>query len=115
VLDGRVGLDSFADDEVRRPQAQALIEKVGRFSIPDEKSHNGLSGYNVIRVVTRGGTIEEKITGTPGAPDQAYSDEDRKQKFMSCALRAMDSAAAEALYGRVRAAATMGSIRELLR
>ena len=113
ILDKRVGLDSFADDQVERPAAQALMEKVGRFAIPDEKSYNGLSGYNVIRVSTRGGTIEEKITGTPGAPYEPMTDEDRKEKFVSCALRVMTKEKAEALYTRAAGIESMRNVREL--
>jgi len=113
ILDKRVGLDSFADDQVERPAAQALMEKVGRFAIPDEKSYNGLSGYNVIRIATRGGTIEEKITGTPGAPYEAMTDADRQEKFVSCALRVMAKDKAEALYARAAGLASLRDVREL--
>jgi 2-methylcitrate dehydratase PrpD len=115
VLDQRVGLDSFADEQVQRPAAQAFIEKVGRFAIPDEKTYNGLSGYNVIRVATRSGTIEEKVTGTPGAPDDAYTEQERREKFVSCALRVMDRARAESLYTKATRVADMTSIAELWR
>jgi len=113
ILDRRVGLDSFADDQVERPAAQALMQKVGRFSIPDEKTYNGLSGYNVIRIATRGRTIEEKITGTPGAPYEPMTDEDRKEKFVSCALRVMPREQAEALYAKAADLATLRSVKEL--
>jgi 2-methylcitrate dehydratase PrpD len=113
ILDRRVGLDSFADDQVERPAAQALMEKVGRFSIPDEKTYNGLSGYNVIRISTRGATIEEKITGTPGAPYEPMTDEDRREKFVSCALRVMPREKAEALYAKAAGLASLRSVRNL--
>jgi 2-methylcitrate dehydratase PrpD len=113
ILDRRIGLDSFVDDQVQRPDAQALMRKVGRFAIPDEKTYNGLSGYNVIRIATRSGTIEEKITGTPGAPYEPMTDEDRREKFVSCAVRMMPKDESEALYERAAGLATLRSVREL--
>lgn len=113
ILDRRVGLDSFSDEQVQRPEAQALMEKVGRFSIPDEKTYNGLSGYNEIRIRTRSAQIAEKITGTPGSPQEPYSDAARREKFVSCALRVMGQGEAHALHERAARVAAMTSIRAL--
>ncbi len=113
ILDRKIDLESFENHRVMRPAAQELIERIGRFSIPDEKTYNGLSGYNIIKIMTKNGLIEEKITCTPGAPYEPMSDGDRAQKFLSCASKIMDENLAKKLYDKTTKLADLRSINEL--
>ena len=113
ILDGKIDLESFEDQKVLRPAAQKLISKVGRFSIPDEKTYNGLTGYNIIRIRTTNDLIEEKITCTPGAPYEPMSDQDRAQKFLSCAAKAMDEVQAKRLLEKTARLANLETVLEL--
>ena len=85
LVDGQVSIESFADEQVNRPELQALMKKIKRFSIPDDKVYNGLTGYNDLKIRTRSGEISERLTGTPGAPSDLMTDQDRQDKFMGCA------------------------------
>lgn len=101
LVDGRVSIESFADEQVNRPELQALMKKIKRFSIPDDKVYNGLTGYNDLKIRTKSGEISERLTGTPGAPSDLMTDQDRQDKFMGCAAPVLGSDRALRLHARI--------------
>jgi 2-methylcitrate dehydratase PrpD len=44
VLDGKVGIDTFTDVMVQRPELRALLQKVRRYRIEDSKMHRAQVG-----------------------------------------------------------------------
>ena len=97
LLDGSLTLASFTDEMVMRPQAQALLAKVRRQTIPDDKHYTGLVGYNLVLVTTGRGRFETREDRTPGSPAWPLSLEDRNGKFIDCATPVLGERGAAAL------------------
>lgn len=97
LLDGALTLETFTDDMVRRPEAQALLAKVQRSTIPDEQHYTGLVGYNKVTVTTGRGRFETREDRTPGSSAWPASDADRTAKFTDCAGRVLGREAAHTL------------------
>lgn len=102
LLDGALTLETFTDEMVMRPEAQALIGKVRRETIPDTMHYTGLVGYNMISVATKLQRFETREDRTPGSPAWPLSETERSAKFMSCASLALGEADARALLGLLR-------------
>lgn len=113
LLDGDLSLASFADDQVRRPEAQALMARVRRFSIPHEGMFNGLTGFTELVVETTAGTIRRRYERTPGSPEWPLSPDEQAAKFLGCAALALDDREAHDLLGRARSVAGLADIRAL--
>jgi 2-methylcitrate dehydratase PrpD len=97
MLDGRVSLDTFTDEMVRRPEAQALLRRVRTAedpSIPVE--FNAIEeGYVVVRVRRRSpaagprgdgaDVLERRVDYPRGAPQNPLSRDELHDKFRDCA------------------------------
>ncbi|HLW48511.1 MAG TPA: MmgE/PrpD family protein [bacterium] len=110
MLDGRLTLETFTDDMVRRPEAQALLERVRPVedpAIPVE--FNAIEeGYVVVRVRRRGGTVlERKVDYPRGAPQNPLSRGELHDKFRDCARGVLPREQSE------RALALLGAIEQL--
>ena len=91
ILDGRIGLSSFTDDQVMRPEAQGLIPLI------EMRRHAGYEGrlswteaYHQVEVHTKDGRVltERADRATTGALRGASMDEVRA-KFLDCASIAL--------------------------
>lgn len=102
LLDRALTLASFTDDMVMRPDAQALLAKVRRETIPDDKHYTGLVGYNVVKVATKNRQFEVREDRTPGSPAWPLSDSDRTIKFMDCATPVLGDDGAGKLLDLIR-------------
>jgi 2-methylcitrate dehydratase PrpD len=95
VLDGRLGLDTFTDEMVRRPEAQALLRRVRPVedpAIPVE--FNAIEeGYVVVRVRRRAGPapemLERRVDCPRGAPQNPLSRTELHEKFRDCARQVL--------------------------
>lgn len=113
MLDGALTLGSFTDANVRRPEAQALIAKVRRETIPDDRNYTGLVGYNEITVTTGRGRFQVREDRTPGSPAWPINQTDRATKFIDCASPDHGDQAARAILALATGSRDLASIRLL--
>jgi 2-methylcitrate dehydratase PrpD len=95
ILDARVTLETFTDEMVRRPEAQALLRRVRPVedpAIPVE--FNAIEeGYVVVRVRRRHGpgpqVLERRVDYPRGAPQNPLSQNELHAKFRDCARQVL--------------------------
>ena len=91
LLDGRVGMSSFTDEQVMRPEAQELIPKIEMKRIPGyEGQTSWTEAYNEVEIHLKDGRVltERADRHTTGALRGATIDEVRT-KFKDCAAVAL--------------------------
>jgi 2-methylcitrate dehydratase PrpD len=113
--DGKLTMETFTDAMVQRPEIRALMPKIERFYIPDEKFYSGVTGYNDIEMVTTRGTFKLHIDRVPGSPAWPMTPADRAEKFLDCAGRVLGSASAKKLFETAERCGQLTSIAELTR
>ncbi|MCY3692609.1 MAG: MmgE/PrpD family protein [Chloroflexota bacterium] len=100
LLDQRVGLQSFTDDQVMRPEAQALIPRIDMRRIPgNEGQPSWTEGYHQVDVQLKDGSIlrQQAHRANSGALRGVTMD-DVREKFRDCAsLLLSDATTAEIL------------------
>lgn len=97
LLDGKVTLESFTDEQVNRPEVRRLMEKVRRYRIDDSRTFAGTVGYNDIMVRTGRGEFRMHVDKTPGSPVWPVSEAERDEKFLDCAGRVLSDREAREL------------------
>jgi 2-methylcitrate dehydratase PrpD len=115
ILDGRVTLETFTDEMVRRPEAQALLHRVRPVedpAIPVE--FNAIEeGYVVVRVRRQNGpgfqVVERRVDYPRGAPQNPVSQNELHDKFRDCAGQVLPGEQSE------RALALLTTLEELRR
>ena len=88
LLDGRVALDSFTDEKVLRPDAQALLRAVRPVEDPSiAVEFNPIEeGYVTVKIHRRSGaSLERRVDYPRGAPQNPLSREELHEKFRDCA------------------------------
>lgn len=117
LLDRKLNLETFTDAMVQRPQAQALMRKVRRNHIADDKVYSGISatGYTNVAITTTRGRFEERVNRVPGSPAWPMTDEDHREKFMDCAARVLGAPGAERLFSLCRRCSELPDVRELVK
>jgi 2-methylcitrate dehydratase PrpD len=104
LLDGRVGLDAFEDDAVRRPEAKALLPRV---TVHEEPAIAGgvnpiEEGHVDVELRLRGGaTLSRRVTHPRGSPADPLRVEDLAAKFRDCAAAALDPDQVETALARL--------------
>ena len=100
LLDRRVGLQSFSDEQVLRPEAQALIPRIDMQRIAgNEGKPSWTEGYHEVDVYLKDGAVlrQEAHRASSGALRGVTMD-DIREKFQDCALQCLpDATAAELL------------------
>jgi len=100
LLDLRVGLDSFEDDQVLRPAAQSLIPRIDMRRFPgNEGKPSWTEGCNEVDVYLKDGTVlrQQARRASSGAL-RGVTIDDIRAKFRDCApLRLSESTAEEVL------------------
>ncbi|HEV2281238.1 MAG TPA: MmgE/PrpD family protein [bacterium] len=112
VLDGRVALDTFTDEMVQRPEAQALLRAVRPIEDPGiPVEFNAIEeGYVVVKIRRRGGAILEKRVDYPrGAHQNPLAAGELHAKFRDCARQVLPRVQAD------RALALLASLEDLPR
>jgi 2-methylcitrate dehydratase PrpD len=113
--DGKLTMETFTDAMVQRPEIRALMPKVERFYIPDEKFYSGVTGYNDIEIITTRGAFKLHVARVPGSPAWPMTPADRAEKFLDCAGRVLGSAGAKKLFETAEHCGQLTSIAELTR
>ena len=117
LLDRSVGIDTFTDAAVRRPEARALLSKV-ELAMNPEIPANFDEMWVSVRVVTGDGRGYETRCDRPrGIWGNPLSREERLAKVRQCAGRVLAAAAVETLIETVEnlEGADVGQVRELTR
>jgi 2-methylcitrate dehydratase PrpD len=115
VLDGALGLDSFTDEQVRRPAVRALMKRVRRYQVPAEGVFSGVVGFTDLVVKAAGRTHEMHIDRVPGSPEWPLSEANRHAKFLDCAGRALGAEAAANLLALIERTEELPEIAALSR
>ena len=103
LLDRRVGLLSFTDDQVMRPEAQALIPRIDMRRIPgNEGLPSWTEGFHQVDVQMKDGSVlrQQARRASTGALRGVTMDEVRA-KFRDCAAQALPEAATEDVLTRL--------------
>ena len=96
LLDGKVGIDTYTDVMVNRPEARAMLKKVRRYRIDDGKMYSARSATTTCWCARAAANSRRARTGRPGSPDWPMSAAERNDKFLDCAGRVLGSAGANA-------------------
>jgi 2-methylcitrate dehydratase PrpD len=115
VLDGKVGIDTFTDVMVQRPELRTLLKKVRRYRIEDSKMYSGAVGYNDVTVRTTQGEYKRRETKAPGSPDWPMTESERDAKFLDCAGRVLGGVGARRVLDVAIGARALGNVADLAR
>ena len=117
ILDGRVTLDTFTDEMVQRPEAQALLRAVRPVedpAIPVE--FNAIEeGYVVVKIRRRAGAVLERRVDNPrGAPQNPLSRDEVRDTFRDCARRVLSRGESERALALLAALDSLPRLDELV-
>jgi 2-methylcitrate dehydratase PrpD len=115
LLDGPLKMATFTDELVQRPEAAAIMKKVRRLHIPDEKTYSGIGGTCQIAVTTKTGKYDVKETRVPGSPAWPMADADRDRKFVDGVAPVLGEARTGEILDVARKCVSLSDIRELTR
>ena len=113
LLDGQLTLGTFTDAMVGRASVQALMQKVRRVPIADDKFYSGIEGHNTIAVTTPRGCFELRLERVPGSPAWPMTAQDRMVKFRDCTVPALGRMGADELLACVENCRELSDIRAL--
>ncbi len=113
LLDGPISLGTFTDAMVQRAPVRALMQKVRRFRIPDDKVYSGIAGHNEINVTTARGCFQSRAERVPGSPAWPMTAQDRAVKFRYCTEPILGGTGAEHLLECIQRCCELPDIREL--
>ena len=120
LLDRRVGLQSFSDEQVLRSDAQSLIPRIDMRRFPGNEGKPSWSeGYNEVDVYLKDGTVlrQQAHRANSGAL-RGVTVEDIREKFRDCASQVLsEPKAAEVLsrLNRLEESEPVSGLVELLR
>jgi 2-methylcitrate dehydratase PrpD len=117
LLDGRVGLDAFEDDAVRRPEAQAFLPRVTVHEDPGiVAGANPIEeGHVDVELRLRAGTtLTRRVLHPRGSPGDPLRPWDLAGKFRDCASAALEPDQAEEALTRLLAVETEPDVRRLV-
>ena len=97
ALDGKLTMETFTDQMVKRPEVRKLMQKVKRYRIDIPGTFSGTIGFNDITIKTKRGEFRTQIDRTPGSPAWPISAADHDEKFLDCAGRLLGKQGARAL------------------
>ena len=103
LLDRLVGLQSFTDDQVMRPEAQAMIPRIEMRRIPgNEGMPSWTEGYHQVDVQLRDGSVlsEQAHRANSGALRGVTMD-DIRSKFRDCASQNLSEASTAEVLSRL--------------
>jgi 2-methylcitrate dehydratase PrpD len=115
LLDGKVGIDTFTDVMVQRPEVRALMQKVKRYRIDDGKMYSGAVGYNDVLVRTSKGEHKMREDRAPGSSAWPLSASERDEKFLDCAGRVLGDVGARRVLGLAVGMRNVKNVAELAR
>jgi 2-methylcitrate dehydratase PrpD len=113
LLDGKLNLQSFTDEMVRRPAVRAWLAKIERYRVPDSKVYSGTVGYTDITIETTRGDFSCRVDRGPGSRSWPIAERDHQDKFLSCSQVVMSASQAERLLRKVTAFETLPNVSSL--
>jgi 2-methylcitrate dehydratase PrpD len=125
VLDGHYSLASFTDEAVRRPEIEALYDRIDaheddacRGDDPEfEKRSSGSRGLVTVEVRLRDGRSKSvRVDKAPGSPARELTWEELQAKFMDCARAAprIPEARAQEAFETIRELEHLADVRTLV-
>jgi 2-methylcitrate dehydratase PrpD len=117
VLDRRVTLDSFRDDAVLRPEAQALMRKVSAVEDPGIRDAMNPTAHGYVTVEIRaneGQQFTRRVEYPRGAPELPLAYPDLVVKFRDCARRVLGPDSVERALTLLESVETMGDVDTLI-
>jgi len=99
LLDGKVGIDTFTDVMVQRPEVRALMKNVKRYRVQVEGMYSGGVGFNDVLVRTTKGEYKMRENRAPGSPAWPMNAVERDEKFLDCAGRVLGDVGARRALG----------------
>ena len=120
LLDRRVGLQSFTDDQVMRPEAQALIPRIDMRRIPgNEGQPSWTEGYHQVDVQLKdGSTLRQQAHRANSGALRGVTMDDIREKFRDCASQRLSEPATAEVLSRLDSleeGEPVGSLADLLR
>jgi 2-methylcitrate dehydratase PrpD len=114
VVHGRIGLDTFEDDTVRHREVTALLPRISMRVDPAFDNGAPALTQSRVTVALRNGTeLGALATGARGYPHQPASDVELREKFVSCARRALMDSAVEQAWTVLRDFGTIADVTAL--
>ena len=120
LLDRRVGLQSFSDGQVLRPEAQSLIPRIAMRRIPgNEGKPSWTEGYHEVGVHLKDGSVlrQQAHRASSGAL-RGVTVEEIRGKFRDCASQSLSEATAAEVLSRLdllEASEPISALADLLR
>jgi 2-methylcitrate dehydratase PrpD len=104
LLDGRVGITQFTDAAVRRPQARALMAKVGYVHPPDATATTAeivAEPHSVVVHLNDGSVLHRACRFFRGRAENPLTNDELRAKFHDCAAPVLSPAARDRLIEQV--------------
>ena len=103
LLDRRVGLQSFTDDQVMRPEAQAMIPRIEMRRIPgNEGMPSWTEGYHQVDVQMKdGSTLRQQAHRANSGALRGVTMDDIRSKFRDCASQNLSEASTAEVLSRL--------------
>ena len=103
LLDRRVGLQSFTDDQVMRPEAQALIPRIDMRRITgNEGLPSWTEGYHQVDVQMKdGSTLRQQAHRANSGALRGVTMDDIRDKFRDCAAESLSEATTAEVLARL--------------
>ncbi len=103
LLDQRVGLQSFTDDQVMRPEAQAMIPRIEMRRIPgNEGQPSWTEGYHQVDVRLKdGSTLRQQAHRADSGALRGVTMADIREKFRDCAAQSLSEATTAEVLSRL--------------
>lgn len=117
LWDGGLGLDTFTEPMVARPQVQQLAERVRAVEDPAfEVRHNPIEeGHVDVEVRLKDGSlVTERVEQPLGSPLRPLPLEDLRTKYRDCAAAVLGRAQVESSLRALERLETLGSVTELI-
>ena len=111
ILHGRVTLETFDDAAVRDPAVTALLPRITMRVDPALDNGAPALTQSRVRITLRDGReVGAAADGARGYPNRPASDDELREKFVSCARRAIPESAAERAWTMLRDMGAMGDL-----
>ena len=115
IVDGRVGIDSFADRKVGDPAMREVMTRVTMRVDPTfEGQGPPLTQARVTVTLRDGRSVSRAANGARGYPENPATDAELDEKFMTCALRTLAEANARQALRQLRSIEQLSDVRALL-
>jgi 2-methylcitrate dehydratase PrpD len=115
LLDGKLTLETFTDPMVQRPQIRALMPKIRRYRIEDDKVYSGVVGYTDVAIATKRGRFSMRVEHAPGSPEWPMTEVERVEKFLDCAGRVLGKPGAQHLLDLMQRCETLSDVSTLIK